>query len=119
MRESDKFVLAEVDTEALTDGAVIFVVRRDGACYREFAEYPADSRRKGGKVMVVKPKSGSSVGNQEVRKAIVNPKSSDSASHWGGLLHSSPSRTTSAAVKFKGGARPLPRLRAGFPDRPS
>jgi len=41
VRESDKFVLAEVDTEALTDGAVIFVVRRDGACYREFAEYPA------------------------------------------------------------------------------
>jgi len=29
------FVLAEVDTEALTDGAVIFVVRRNGACYGE------------------------------------------------------------------------------------
>ena len=51
--------------------------------------------------MVIKPRSESSVGNQKIRKAIVNPESSDSASHLGGLLHSSPSRTTSAAVKFK------------------
>ena len=110
MRESDKFVLAEVDTEALTDGAVIFVVRRDGACYREFAEYPADSRRKGGKVMVVKPKSGSSVGNQEVRKAIVNPESSDSASHWGGLLQ--------LAIQDNFGGRQVQNSTSALPIKP-